>query len=188
MKRWMFFAAPVTVALILGLVVYALPASGSSTSLLSRVAKLEAQSKALKATNTKLTKQVKLLNGFVNGCLIKGGAAPIMLRGNPSAGQGYEYSQDGGVTNARQTALDIPGTGETAERGRAARRSGLHLDDVREVDLEREARPAHRARGAAPPLGERGAVGALALPPPARSLSRRASRSRPRGTTSRARS
>ena len=114
MKRWMFFAAPVTVALILGLVVYALPASGSSTSLLSRVAKLEAQSKALKASNTKLTKQVKLLNGFVNGCLIKGGAAPIMLRGNPSAGQGYEYSNDGGVTNARQTALDIPGTGETA--------------------------------------------------------------------------
>ena len=114
MKRWMFFAAPVTVALILGLVVYALPASGSSTSLLSRVAKLEAQSKALKATNTKLSKQVKLLNGFVNGCLIKGGAAPIMLRGNPSAGQGYEYSQDGGVTDARQTALDIPATGETA--------------------------------------------------------------------------
>src|SRR6188472_3408540 len=64
MKRWMFFAAPVTVALILGLVVYALPASGSSTSLLSRIAKLEAQTKALKASNTKLTKQVKSLNGF----------------------------------------------------------------------------------------------------------------------------
>jgi hypothetical protein len=107
MKRWMFFAAPVTVALILGLVVYALPASGSSTSLISRVAKLEAQAKALKASNTKLTNQVKTLNGFVNGCLIKGGVVPVTVRGNPSAGQGYEFSTDNGVTDARQTGLDI---------------------------------------------------------------------------------
>ena len=113
MKRWMFFAAPVTVALILGLVVYALPASGSSTSLLSRVAKLEAQTKALKASNTKLTKQVKSLNGFVNSCLLKAGVAPITVYGNPTAGEGYEYTKDNGVTHAPTTALDVTGQGAT---------------------------------------------------------------------------
>ena len=113
MKRWMFFAAPVTVALILGLVVYALPASGSSTSLISRVAKLEAQTKALKAQNTKLTKQIGNLNGFVNGCLVKAGVAPITLRGNPSAGQGYLFTQDNKVTTSLATGLDLSATGET---------------------------------------------------------------------------
>jgi hypothetical protein len=113
MKRWMFFAAPVTVALILGLVVYALPASGSSTSLLSRVAKLEAQTKTLKASNTKLTKQVKSLNSFVAGCLLKAGVAPISVYGNPTAGEGYEYTKDNGVTRAPTTALDVTGQGST---------------------------------------------------------------------------
>lgn len=113
MKRWMFFAAPVTVALILGLVVYALPASGSSTSLLSRVAKLEAQTKALKVSNAKLTKQVKSLNSFVSGCLVKAGVAPITVYGNPTAGEGYEYTKDNSVTRAPTTALDVTGQGST---------------------------------------------------------------------------
>jgi hypothetical protein len=113
MKRWMFFAAPVTVALILGLVVYALPASGSSTSLISRVAKLEQQTKTLTAKNTALTKQVKSLNSFVNGCLLKGGVVAVTVRGNPSAGQGYEFSNDNGVTDARQTALDVATQSDT---------------------------------------------------------------------------
>ena len=113
MKRWMFFAAPVTVALILGLVVYALPASGSSTSLISRVAKLEATTKALKAQDAKLTKQVKSLSSFVGGCLVKAGVAPITVYGNPTAGEGYEYTKDNSVTRAPTTALDVTGQGST---------------------------------------------------------------------------
>ena len=113
MKRWMFFVAPVTVALILGLVVYALPASGSSTSLISRVAKLEAQTKALTAKNKVLTAKVNTLQGFVAGCLTKAGVAPISIYGNPSGGTGYLYSNDNGATAGLTTALDVTSTGQT---------------------------------------------------------------------------
>jgi hypothetical protein len=112
----MFFVAPVTVALILGLVVYALPASGtptSASSLAGRVAKLEAQTKALKASNAKLTKQVKSLNSFVSGCLLKAGVAPITVYGNPPAGEGYMYTKDNGVTSSPTTALDVTGQGSS---------------------------------------------------------------------------
>ena len=70
MKRWMFFAAPVTVALILGLVVYALPASGSSTSLLWRLEARGADEGA-EGPEHEADEAGQTLNGFVNGCLVK---------------------------------------------------------------------------------------------------------------------
>jgi hypothetical protein len=106
----MFFVAPVTVALVLGLVVNALPASGSSTSLISRVAKLEAQTKALKAANTALSKRVKKLEGLT-GCMDQ--LAPIASYGIPSGGEGYLYTQDRGTTIGLTTALDVVPTGQT---------------------------------------------------------------------------
>jgi hypothetical protein len=112
MKRWMFFAAPVTVALVLGLVVYALPASGSSTSLISRVAKLESQAKALKAQNTALAKRVKKLE-VTSSCLDQ--LAPMAEYGNPDQGTGYRYSQDNDVTELNTTAIDLIGQGETPQ-------------------------------------------------------------------------
>jgi hypothetical protein len=109
----MFFAAPVTVALILGVVVYALPASGSSTSLISRVAKLEAQTKALKTQNTKLTKQVKALNAFVNGCLTT--YATISLVGDPASGIGYVFTTDNNATETLAPALVPTAQGATPD-------------------------------------------------------------------------
>src|SRR5689334_3728735 len=70
-KQLLLFAGPVTVALVLGLVVYVLPASGTSTSLVTRVTRLEATTKALKTQNTKLATRLTKIEGFVSTCLVK---------------------------------------------------------------------------------------------------------------------
>src|SRR5689334_7153821 len=111
MKRWRLFVAPVTVALVLGLAVYALPAGASSTSLITRVAKLEAQTKALKAANATLGKRVNKLEGQT-GCLNH--LAPIAAYGIPGSGEGYLYTKDSGTTVGLTTALDVVPSGQSA--------------------------------------------------------------------------
>jgi hypothetical protein len=101
-KGFWSFAAPVTVALVLGLAVYAVPAMGTSTSLASRVTKLEAANKRILAANkqivaanVKLAKRVTALESF-NSC--NDNVAPVTVSGDPTNGAGFEYTPDNKVT------------------------------------------------------------------------------------------
>ncbi len=120
MKKGLFsFAAPVTVALILGLAVYAVPAMGTSSSLASRVSKLEAANKKLvaasaklTAANVKLAKRVTSLEGFA-AC--NNSAGPISIAGDPTTGSGFEFTPDNKVTIVLASALVPTPTGVTPD-------------------------------------------------------------------------
>jgi hypothetical protein len=122
MKKGLFsFAAPVTVALILGLAVYAVPATGTSTSLAGRVTKLEASNKKLTAlsakltlANVKLTKRVANLEGFA-ACNNSAGPVTIAGDSDQTKGLGYEFTADNKVTVTLAQALQPTVTGGTPD-------------------------------------------------------------------------
>jgi hypothetical protein len=83
--------------------------SRSSKSIPARVKALEAKVRALGASVTALKSDVATLQTRAN-CL---GAQGVTQWGNPSAGQGYIYTNDGGATAGITTAFDAPPQGQT---------------------------------------------------------------------------
>jgi len=105
------FAAAFAVAL-LATVAVQLASSATSTptrSIPSRVKALEAKVKSLTASVKTLKSNVATLQTRAD-CL---GAQGITQYGNPSAGQGYIYTNDGGNTAGLTTAFDAPLSGQT---------------------------------------------------------------------------
>jgi|1186.fasta_scaffold270329_2 hypothetical protein len=118
-KAVVVFAAPVAVALILGLAVYAVPATGSSSSLATRVSRLETAQKRLAAANaklaaanTKLAKRIADLEGFASCNDLAGG---VSMPGDPTTGSGFEYTPDNKVTVELHRALEPTASGATPD-------------------------------------------------------------------------
>lgn len=74
----------------------------SSKSIPARVKALEAKVKTLKTSVATLQTRADCL-----------GAQGVTQWGNPAAGQGYIYTNDGGTTAVITTALDFPAQGQT---------------------------------------------------------------------------
>jgi len=105
------FAAGFAVAL-LATVAVQLASSATSTSTRSipaRVKALESKLKGLTASVKTLKSDVTTLKTRAD-CL---GAQGITQYGNPSAGQGYIYTNDGGNTAGLTTAFDASASGQT---------------------------------------------------------------------------
>jgi hypothetical protein len=83
--------------------------SRSTKSIPARVKALETKVGSLMASINTLKGQVATLQTHAN-CL---GAQGVVQWGNPAAGQGYVYTNDGGVTAGLTTAFDAPAQGQT---------------------------------------------------------------------------
>jgi hypothetical protein len=83
--------------------------SRSAKSIPARVKALEAKVKALNASVSTLKADVATLKTRAD-CL---GSQGVTQWGNPQAGQGYIYTNDGGVTAGITTAFDAPAQGQT---------------------------------------------------------------------------
>ncbi len=83
--------------------------SRSTKSIPARVRALETKLRSLTASINTLKDQVATMQTHAN-CL---GAQGVVQWGNPAAGQGYVYTNDGGVTAGLTTAFDAPAQGQT---------------------------------------------------------------------------
>jgi hypothetical protein len=83
--------------------------SRSTKSIPARVKALETKVRTLSASVSTLKGQVATLQTKAS-CF---GAQGVTQWGNPSAGQGYIYTNDGGVTAGITTAFDAPAPGQT---------------------------------------------------------------------------
>jgi hypothetical protein len=83
--------------------------STSAKSIPARVKALETKVKSLSAGVKTLKSRVATLETRAD-CL---GAQGVTQWGNPAAGQGYVYTNDGGVTAVITTAFDAPAQGQT---------------------------------------------------------------------------
>lgn len=105
--------------LLVGLVVVlvAVVATQFASSATSRSAKsIPARVKALEAKVRTLSASVGTLKGQVATLQTKAacfGAQGVTQWGNPGAGQGYLYTNDGGTTLAITTGFDAPAQGQT---------------------------------------------------------------------------
>lgn len=105
--------------LLVGLVVVlvAVVAAQFASSATSRSAKsIPARVKALETKVKGLSASVNTLKGQVATLQTKAacfGAQGVTQWGNPAAGQGYIYTNDGGVTLGITTAFDAPAPGQT---------------------------------------------------------------------------
>lgn len=105
--------------LLVGLVVVlvAVVAAQFASSATSRSAKsIPARVKALEAKVKTLSASVNTLKGRVTTLETKAacfGAQGVTQWGNPGAGQGYIYTNDGGATAGITTAFDAPAQGQT---------------------------------------------------------------------------
>jgi hypothetical protein len=108
---WNMVAAACAVAL-LGSVAVQFASSATTTrtrSIPARVTTLESKVRALTASVKTLKTDVATLKTRAD-CL---GAQGISQFGNPAAGQGYIYTNDGGYTAWLTTAFDAPASGQT---------------------------------------------------------------------------
>ena len=83
--------------------------SRSTKSIPARVKALETKVRSLTTSINTLKGQVATLQTHAN-CL---GAQGVKQWGNPTAGQGYIYTNDGGATAGLTTAFDAPAQGQT---------------------------------------------------------------------------
>ena len=97
------FAAGCVVA-VLGTVAVQFASSATST----RTSGIPARVKALESKVKKLTTSVNALK-LQSACL---GVQGVTQFGNPAAGQGYVYTNDGGATLAITTGFDAPASGQ----------------------------------------------------------------------------
>jgi hypothetical protein len=104
------FAGLVVVLVAVVAAQFASSATSTSTkSIPVRVKTLETKVRSLTASINSLKGHVATLEAHAN-CF---GAQGVTQWGNPAAGQGYVYTNDGGVTALLTTAFDAPAQGQT---------------------------------------------------------------------------
>jgi len=105
--------------LLVGLVVVlvaVVAAQFASSATSSSARRIPARVKALETKVRSLSASVNTLRGQVATLQTKAacfGAQGVTQWGNPAAGQGYIYTNDGGVTLGITTAFDAPAQGQT---------------------------------------------------------------------------